>query len=396
MRRAEVQVGSAWSRNASTRQIEDAISWSRRDFLRSASAGAAAAALSAFSPLRAMAVRKGQKAVVVTFGGGTRDEETFMPDGQENIPHLLTEFISQGTIFTQVVNRGILGHYVATASLVTGVYETFNNFAAVSPQNPTVFEYFRKQLGRPANDAWVVAPSNGFGLIGESSHASHGRGLGAGVILPKRLLAAAMSSHDAVGYDHLLRDNYESPVYAPALGVSDEQLQQMAQLLRVSVADFVAHARSLRSPDELSVYVAKQLMRQLAPSLLWITLHDIDVAHAGTYSLYVDAIQRSDRLCDEIWQMIEKEPEYTGKTTMFILPDFGRDSDTSAGGNGFQHHRTGDAFSRTTWMIVRGPGVRENAIVDRAVESTDLVPTLGSLFGFSPDLAHGKALTEVV
>ena len=85
-------------------------------------------------------------------------------------------------------------------------------------------------------------------------------------------------------------------------------------------------------------------MRQLAPSLLWITLHDIDVAHAGTYSLYVDAIQRSDRLCAEIWQMIEKEPEYAGKTTMFVLPDFGRDSDTSAGGNGFQHHRTGDAF----------------------------------------------------
>ena len=170
----------------------------------------------------------------------------------------------------------------------------------------------------------------------------------------------------------------------------------MAQLLQLSVADFVAHARSLRSPDELSVYVARQLMRQLAPSLLWITLHDIDVAHAGTYSLYVDAIQRSDRLCAEIWQMIEKEPEYAGKTTMFVLPDFGRDSDTSAGGNGFQHHRTGDAFSRTTWMIVRGPGVREHVIVDRAVESTDLVPTLGSLFGFSPDLSHGKVLTEVV
>jgi hypothetical protein len=401
----EQPFGSAWKsrfnspgflRDASSRQIADAISWSRRDFLRSVSGGAAAAMLTAFSPLRAMAVRKGQKAVVVTFGGGTRDEETFMPDGRENIPQLLTEFIPQGTVFTQVVNRGILGHYVATSSLVTGVYETFNNFAAVSPQNPTVFEYFRKQLGRPASDAWVVAPSNGFGLIGESSHRSHGPGYGAGVILPKRLLAAAMSTGEAAGYEHLLRDNYESPVYAPALGVSDEQLQQMAQLLKVSVADFVAHARSLRSPDELSVYVSRQLMKQLAPSLLWITLHDIDVAHAGAFSLYIDAIQRCDRLCGEIWQMIESEPEYAGKTTMFILPDFGRDADNSAGGNGFQHHRTGDAFSRTTWMIVRGPGVRQNAIVDRPVESTDLVPTLGALFGFSPGLSKGKVLTEVI
>src|SRR6201996_6813318 len=380
----------------SSKEIQRAISWSRREFLRAATGATAATMLSAFAPLRAMAMRKGQKAVVVTFGGGTRDEETFMPDGRENIPHLLREFVPQGTLFTQVVNRGILGHYVATASLVTGVYETFNNFAAVTPDHPTVFEYFRKDLHRPASDAWVVAPSNGFSLIGESSHSSHGAGMGAGVILPTRLLAAAMAAKDPSGYDHLLRDNYESPVYAPALAVSDQQLQQMSEMLKVSVTDFAAHAKSLRSPDELSVYVARQLMRQLAPSLLWITLHDIDVAHAGTYSLYIDAIQRSDRLCGEIWQMIQSEPEYAGKTTIFILPDFGRDADTSAGGNGFQHHRTGDAYSRTTWMMVRGAGVRENVVVDRPVESTDLVPTLGSLFGFSPDRSQGKVLREVV
>ena len=74
-----------------------------------------------------------------------------MPDGQENIPHLLNELIPQATFFSQVVNRGILGHYVATASIVTGAYETFNNFAAVSPDNPTVFEYFRKDLKRPGD-----------------------------------------------------------------------------------------------------------------------------------------------------------------------------------------------------------------------------------------------------
>ena len=180
----------------SSKGIERAISWSRREFIRAATGATAATMLSAFAPLRAMAMRTGQKAVVVTFGGGTRDEETFMPDGQENIPHLLKEFIPQGTFFSQVVNRGILGHYVATASLVTGVYETFNNFAAVTPDNPTVFEYFRKELHRPASDAWVVAPSNGFSLIGESSHSSHGAGMGAGVILPKRMLAAAMATEE--------------------------------------------------------------------------------------------------------------------------------------------------------------------------------------------------------
>jgi hypothetical protein len=336
-----------------------------------------------------------RKVVVVTFGGGARDEETFMPEGQENIPHLLGELIPQATFFTQVVNRGILGHYVATASLATGVYETFNNFAAVAPENPTVFEYFRKDLKRPATDAWVVAPSNGFNRIGESGHRSYGAGLGAGVILPKRLLTAALSSGGQVEYQHLLRDNYETPLYTPELSGSEFELRQLGEILKLSVADFTAHARSLASPDELSVYVAHQLMRQFAPSLLWITLHDIDIAHSGTYSLYIDGIQRSDRLSAEIWKTIQSEPEYAGKTAMFILPDFGRDSDTDSGGNGFQHHRTGDPLSRTTWMMVMGPGIRQNVVVDRPVESTDLVPTLGALLGFSPRLSSGKALAEV-
>ena len=121
------------------------------------------------APRRALASPRGRKVVVVTFGGGARDDETFMPDGQENIPHLLHELMPRATFFANG-QSGILGHYVATASIATGVYETFNNFAAVPPNNPTVFEYFRKDLKRPATDAWVVAPSNGFARIGESGN----------------------------------------------------------------------------------------------------------------------------------------------------------------------------------------------------------------------------------
>jgi hypothetical protein len=385
MRLADIQGRSA-------PEISQAISFSRRNFLRTVT-GAASLGSSA---LNAMVASKNRKAVVVTFGGGARDEETFMPDGQENIPRLLHELMPQATFFTNVVNKGILGHYVATASIVTGVYETFNNFAAVSPNNPTVFEYFRKDLKRPATDAWVVAPSNGFARIGESGHKLYGPGLGAGVILPKRLLSAALSSStDGAQYQHLLRDNYETPLYAPTLAGRQIELDQMAQVLKLSVDDFASHARSLASPDELSVYIAKQLMRQLSPSLLWVTLHDIDIAHSGAFSLYLDGIKRSDRLCAELWQTIQKDPEYANKTTMFILPDFGRDSDIESGGNGFQHHRTGDALSRTTWMMVLGPGIKHNAVVDRPIESTDLIPTLGAYFGFDARFSSGKPVAEV-
>jgi hypothetical protein len=378
------------------RELARQLSFTRREFLRRAVGVTLGGALLGSGMLaRAGIPQKKRKVVVITFGGGARDQETFAPEGQENIPHLMRELIPQSTFFTQVVNRGILGHYVATASLATGVYETINNFSSLPPEHPTVFEYFRKDLKRASSDAWVVAPSNGFNRIGESSHRSYGPGLGARVILPKHLLTAATSGRGA-DYEHLLRDNYETPFYTPELGGNEFALQQLEMLLKLSVDDFKKHARTLSSPDELSVYIARQLMRQLAPSLLWITMHDIDIAHAGAYSLYIDGIRRTDRLCADLWKTIESEPEYAGNTTVFILPDFGRDSDDDSGGNGFQHHRTGDALSRTTWMMVLGAGIREGVVIDRALESTDLVPSIGSLLGFSPSLAQGKPIVELL
>ncbi|MGA7108276.1 MAG: hypothetical protein WBV28_00685 [Terracidiphilus sp.] len=370
------------------------IGRSRRDFLRGAAGLALGSTLLGASPsMRGEASRKKRKVIVVTFGGGARDQETFAPEGQENIPHLINELAPQSSFFTHVTNQGILGHYVATASLTTGVYETLNNFSAVPPDHPTVFEYFRKDLRRPATDTWVVAPSNGFNRIGESNSRSYGPGSGAAVILPKHLLSAT-SSGTLPDLDHLLRDNYENPMYTPQIAGNEFELQQLETILRLSVEDFRAHARTLSSPDELSVYIAKRLMQQEAPSLLWITMHDIDVAHSGAYSLYIDGIRRTDRLCAEIWKTVQSEPEYAGNTTMFVLPDFGRDADYDAGGNGFQHHRTGDTASRTTWMMALGAGVRQGVVYDEPMQSIDLVPSLGAMMGFTPAESTGRPIKE--
>src|SRR5438270_12840356 len=90
------------------------ISRSRREFLRDAAGLTIGGTL--LTPRFAHAVTSAKrKVIVITFGGGARDQETFAPEGQENVPHMMRELIPQASFFTQVVNRGILGHYVATA-----------------------------------------------------------------------------------------------------------------------------------------------------------------------------------------------------------------------------------------------------------------------------------------
>lgn len=376
------------------------ISATRREFLRGA-LGTVSAASVTRGALAQTGFRAAPKSIVVTFGGGARDEETFAEEGQENIPNLLHTLLPQGTFFSHVVNGGILGHYVATASIVTGSYERFDNFVAQAPPNPTLFEYYRKGLRRPATDAWVIAPSNGFQRIGSSSHRDFGAAYGAGVILPKRLLAAALHSAVPLAGDrlaHLLQDSYEMPVYQPLAAGTDRELHldMLESSLKLSVQDFIAKARSLDSADELSIYITRQLMKQHAPSLMMLTLHDMDIAHSGAYSLYVDAIQRADRLCAELWNAVQMDPEYKDRTTLYIMPDFGRDADSDSAGNGFQHHRTGGAMARTTWMLALGPHLRQNTVVDRPVESIDLVPTIGSHLGFATNASSGRLIRELL
>ena len=190
------------------------------------------------------AAAKKRKVIVVTFGGGARDQETFAPEGQENIPHMLHELAPQSSFFTHVTNQGILGHYVATASLATGVYETLNNFSAVPPDHPTVFEYFRKDLNRPSSDARGSSPpATASTASAKAIAAPTARASVRKVILPKHLLSAATSGATA-DYDHLLRDNYETPLYTPQIGGGEFELQQLEKILKLSVDDFMAHART--------------------------------------------------------------------------------------------------------------------------------------------------------
>jgi hypothetical protein len=46
-------------------------------------------------------------------------------------------------------------------------------------------------------------------------------------------------------------------------------------------------------------------------------------------------------------------------------------------------------------MMALGPGVRQNVVVDRPMESIDLIPTIGSLLGFDARFSQGKRVPEV-
>ena len=134
-------------------------------------------------------------------------------------------------------------------------------------------------------------------------------------------------------------------------------------------------------------------MNRLAPSLLVVNFWDIDIAHYGACSLYLEAIRRTDRLVHELWQHVQSLPQYRDRTTLIVVPEMGRDSDVA--GNGFANHRSGDESCRRVWLVAVGAGVPKGAGTERPIRTVDVAPTVAQILGFKMAECEGKPLAEL-
>ena len=66
-------------------------------------------------------------------------------------------------------------------------------------------------------------------------------------------------------------------------------------------------------------------MKRFSPRVMSVDFGEIDCAHYGSWSRYVEAIRRTDQLTWQLWQAAETLPGYRGATLMLVLPDHGRE-----------------------------------------------------------------------
>ena len=145
---------------------------------------------------------------------------------------------------------------------------------------PTVFEYYRKQLSRPAEDCIYVLKDVG---------------------------CPWKASFDPdYGPDYW-------PLYH-SVGVTDLDVWQQAQ----------------------------PLIDTHTPSLLLLYLASVDhEGHSGDWDAYVSAIEVADSIVGMLWDHLQAHPHYAGKTTLIVTNDHGRhDYDFSGHGDGCDGCRT--------------------------------------------------------
>ena len=135
-------------------------------------------------------------------------------------------------------------------------------------------------------------------------------------------------------------------------------------------------------------------MREFAPRLMLVNFWDMDVAHWGAYSLYLQAVTKTDRLCGMLWDEVQANPAYKDRTTLLILPELGRDGDRDTA-NGFLNHRSGDPSCRNVWMLALGAGL-ERGETDRPISHVDLAATATALLGVPGGEMRGTRIAEVL
>ena len=343
--------------------------------------------------------------VILLTCGGMRREDTFAPDGLANIPHLHTDLLSRAAFYPVVRNSGVTSHYNTISSILTGNWQRLDDWGKSRPASPTLFELLRKQMRLKSEDTWLISSNKALtSQIGASVIRDFGPNFGANVIFPKQLLInavvrAAAAGRAVKGTDRgafqpelismLNSDNYDglgwsisgdaSSLDTPTLGV----LQQ--------AIDDLIRTNAPVTGDEFTFLVSAEVMRRFAPSFLAITFSDMEVAHFGSYSLHLAGIRTVDRLVFELWTLIQELPAYKDKTTIFVLPEFGRDLDGSTT-NGFLNHRQNSESTRLTWMLCLGDAIRKPQTIEEPIEQTDLCPTIARLFQLNKLDLPGKPL----
>lgn len=269
---------------------------------------------------------------------GVRNDEAFEDSLHQFIPRMWNDLRPLGTLYTNFYSTCITYTTSGHVTLLTGNRNNLPNADNIPcepfrPRFPTIFEYYRKSNNNPQDDVWMVVGKGNLSTINCSQFPGYG------------LQYAASMQYD--------------------LG-----------------------------NDSTTIAAFHDVMDQLHPSLALLNLEDVDVmGHLGLWERYTAAISYADSLVWDLWQRIESDPYYQGKTTIFITTDHGRHDDQHGG---FSDHGGTDHGSQHSFLLAVGPDIKQDTVITHRRDLIDIAPTVGELLKFKTHFAMGTVMSEMI
>ena len=271
---------------------------------------------------------------------GLRNKEAFEDPTHQYIPNIWNNLRPKGTVYRYFFNTSQTSTSTGALATITSGVEQYlplnyrsGHILNVVQKEPGIFEYYRKAFSIPKEKTWIV---NGGGANTEN---------------------VGISLHPLFG-----------PSYGPMVSFSSDG-----------------------AGDKKTAQELERVMDDHSPSLVLVEFAGIDrAAWSGDPQKYTDAIEKVDSYIYQLYQKIESDAHYAGKTTLIITTSYGRHSDH------FKGHGDSCYGCRSLMFLAIGPDIQENLIIEENPKTiTSIAPTVGELLGFKIPTAEGKVLSEI-
>lgn len=278
--------------------------------------------------------------VIVVVVDGPRFSETVGDSTFQYIPHLKNDLLPEGSIFTNFYNNGPTYTNAGYSSLTTGTYQEIDNSGNQIPENPSVFQYFLKARKTVQSKAWLIASKGKLKILSDCS-----------------------------------RSEWNGK-YTPSFNCGED-----------------GNGNGTRN-DSITLRVAMEKLKQYHPSIAVIGFKEPDItAHSGDWNGYLHEIKNTDKYVFQLWNFIQSDSIYRGKTAFFVTNDHGRHSDGV--NDGFISHGDNCEGCRHINFFAAGPDFLRNKIVETQYELKDISATIAELLGFEMPTGKGKTIRDI-
>nr|WP_262918892.1 alkaline phosphatase [Tunicatimonas sp. TK19036] len=270
--------------------------------------------------------------VILVVIDGPRLVDTWVNHQRSHIP-FQNRLSSEGTFFSNFYNDGHTRTLSGHTALLTGTYEEVKNDGSENPSNPTIFQHFLAESQTDSTHAFIITS--------------------------KKKLSA--------------------------LGNCNEKRWHDANLPSVNAVD---------REDSITLQVALETLQSHHPALSMIHFRGPDrKGHANDWEGYLNSIEETDRYVKELWDFIQNNKFYKGRTALLITNDHGRHLDGV--GEGFVGHGDHCEGCKHISLLALGPDFVPGKIVVSHYGQIDVAPTIAKLLNFSWQ-GEGHPIEEMI
>lgn len=179
---------------------------------------------------------------------------------------------------------------------------------------------------------------------------------------------------------------------ALASGTWSPRLAELAE----SQFELLTPWRSVRH-DYSTFELALEYLETVKPRVLYIALGETDDwAHERRYDRTLEAANYVDHCLRKVWETVQADPSYRGKTTLLVTVDHGRGSTPED----WNSHGAKVDGAESIWIAALGPDTKAQGVVKTRQPRTqsDVAPTMLELMGLDYRLltaVEGEPLPEV-